>query len=115
MGIIRYLKTLRLKWVGHVLRRKENFPAKRAMMMEQQPYEEGSILEDTPEHGSMAELIELAEDREKWRLEVNRLKLVKPFDVLSSLTISSSLPPKRIKKEAVPGEARMVAPKDQGT
>jgi len=45
--------------------------------MEQQPYEEGSILENTPKHGSMAELIELslAEDREKWRLEVNSLKL----------------------------------------
>ena len=56
------------------IRRGENFPAKRVMMMEQQPYEEGSILEDTPEHGSMAELIELAEDREKWRIEVNRLK-----------------------------------------
>ena len=51
MDIIRYLKALRLKWVGHVLRREENFPAKRAMMMEQPPYEEGSILEDTPEHG----------------------------------------------------------------
>ena len=45
------------------------------MMMEQQPYEEGSILENTPKHESMAELIELAEDREKWRLEVNSLKL----------------------------------------
>ena len=46
-------------------------------MMEQQPYEEGSILENTPDpkHGSMAELIELAADREKWRLEVNSLKL----------------------------------------
>jgi len=45
--------------------------------MEQQPYEEGSILENTPKHGSMAELIsvELAEDKEKWRLEVNSLKL----------------------------------------
>jgi len=52
-----------------------NFPARRAMMMEQQPYEEGSILENTPKNGSMAKLIELAEDREKWRLEVNSLKL----------------------------------------
>ena len=79
MDLIRYLRALRLKWVGHVLRRGENFPARRAMMMEQQPYGEGStctcILENTPKHGSMAELIELAEDREKWRLEVNSLKL----------------------------------------
>ena len=64
-------------------------------MMEQQPYEEGSILEDTPEHGSMAELIELAEDREKWRLEVNRLKLGSIADPeivsLSVFTRSSAL------------------------
>ena len=94
MDIIRYLKALRLKWVGHVLRRGENFPARRAMMMEQQPYEEGSILEDTPEHGSMAELVELAEDREKWRLEVNRLKLgsiADPETVVSVFTKSSAL------------------------
>jgi len=32
-------------------------------MQGQQPCEEGSILENTPKHGSMAELIELAEDR----------------------------------------------------
>ena len=76
MDLIRYLRALRLKWVGHVLRRGEKFPAKlklidrRAMMigmmMEQQPYEEGSILENTPKHGPMAELIELA-DRHRAR------------------------------------------------
>ena len=65
------------------------------MMMEQQPYEEGSILENTPKHGSMAELIliELAEDREKWRLEVNSLKLgsiANPETVVSVFTASSS-------------------------
>ena len=65
-------------------------------MMEQQPYEEGSILEDTPEHGSMAELIELAEDklREKWRLEVNRIKLgpiADPETIVSAFTKSSAL------------------------
>ena len=59
-------------------------------------YEEGSILENTPKHGSMAELIELAEDREKWRLEVNSLKLgsianVNPETVVSVFTTSSAL------------------------
>jgi len=61
------------------------------MMMEQQPYEEGSIHENTPKHGSMAELIELAEDREKWRLEVNSLKLgsiANPETVVSAFTTS---------------------------
>jgi len=31
----------------------------RTATLEQQPYEEGSMLENTPKHGSMAELIEL--------------------------------------------------------
>jgi len=34
---------------------REDIPARRAMMMEQQPYEEGSILENTPKHGSFEE------------------------------------------------------------
>ena len=62
--------------------------------MEQQPYEEGSILENTPKDGSMAELIELAEDREKWRLEVNSLKpgsIANPETVVSVFTTSSAL------------------------
>jgi len=67
-------------------------------MMEQQPYEERSILANTLKHGSMAELIELAEDREKWRLEfefeVNSLKLgsiANPETVVSVFTTSSAL------------------------
>ena len=96
MDLIRYLRALRLKWVGHVLRRGEGFPARRAMMMEQQPYEEGSILKNTPKHGSMAELIELhvAEDRGKWRLEVNSPKpgsIANPETVVSAFTTSSAL------------------------
>jgi len=62
--------------------------------VEQQPYKEGSILENTPKHGSMTELIELAEDREKWRLEVNSLKLgsiANPETVVSVFTTSSAL------------------------
>jgi len=96
MDLIRYLRALRLKWVGHVFKRGEIFPAKlrRAMMMEQQPYEEGSILENTPKHGSMAELMGLSEDREKWRLEVNSLKLgsiANPETVVPVFTTDSAL------------------------
>ena len=45
-------------------------------MMEQKPYEEGSILHDKtiPKHGSMEELAELAEDRENWNKMVNAIK-----------------------------------------
>jgi len=42
----------------------------------------------------MAELIELAEDREKWRLEVNSLKpgsTANPETVASAFTTSSAL------------------------
>ena len=45
-------------------------------MMEQKPYEEGSILQDKtiPKHGSMEELAELAADRENWNKMVNAIK-----------------------------------------
>ena len=76
LDLIKFLWAQRLKWVGHVLRRGPEFPARRMMMMEQKPYEEGSILHDKtiPKHGSMEELAELAEDRENWNKMVNAIK-----------------------------------------
>ena len=63
------LRAQRLRWVGHVLRRQETFPARRVLVMEQKPYEEGSVLMDTEghfEYDTMEKLAELAENREKW-------------------------------------------------
>jgi hypothetical protein len=76
LDLIKFLWAQRLKWVGHVLRRGQEFPARRMLMMEQKPYEEGSILQDKtiPKHGSMEELAELAEDRENWNKMVNAIK-----------------------------------------
>ena len=34
----------------------------------QKPYEEGSILMDAPEHNTMVELAELAQDRKSWQV-----------------------------------------------
>jgi len=64
--VVKYLRAQRLRWVGHVLRRQETFPARRVLMMEQKPYEEGSVLMDAEEHfeyDTMEELAELAENR----------------------------------------------------
>ena len=47
IDVVKYLRAQRLRWVGHVLRRQETFPARRVLMMEQKPYEEGSVLMDT--------------------------------------------------------------------
>jgi len=74
IDVVKYLRAQRLRWVGHVLRRQETFPARRVLMMEQKPHEEGSVLMDAEEHfeyDTMEELAELAENREKWNLEVN--------------------------------------------
>ena len=38
------------------------------LLGEQKPYEEGSILMDAPEHNTMAELAELAQDRDSWQV-----------------------------------------------
>ena len=38
------------------------------MMGAQKPYEEESILMDAPEHNTMAELAELAQDRKSWQV-----------------------------------------------
>ena len=54
------------------LTRGENFPARRILMKE--PYGEGSILMNVPEHETMEELADIALDRPRWKREVNALK-----------------------------------------
>ena len=86
IDVVKYLRAQRLRWVGHVLRRQETFPARRVLMMEQKPYEEGSVLMDTEEHfeyDTMEKLAELAENREKWNLEVNTIKYGSIGDVIA--------------------------------
>ena len=36
-------------------------------MKQQKPYEKGTVLIDAPRHDNMAELVELAQDRQSWR------------------------------------------------
>ena len=65
--LVTFVRKQRFKWVGHTLRREESFPARRMLMREQKPYEDGSVLMDAPNHDTMAELAELAQDRKSWR------------------------------------------------
>jgi len=61
---------------GKVLKRGENFPARRILTKEQKPYgdSEGSILMNVPEHETMEELAEIALDGQRWKREVNAIK-----------------------------------------
>jgi hypothetical protein len=74
LDLVNSLKAQRLEWVGKVLTRGENFPARRILMKEQKPYGEGSILMNVPEHETMEELADIALDRPRWKREVNALK-----------------------------------------
>ena len=73
LNLVDHVRSLRLKWVRNILRKDANFPARRMLMKEKKPYEEGSILMDAPEHDTMWELAELARtnDKELWRLNTN--------------------------------------------
>ena len=65
LNLVNHVRSLRLKWVGHTLRKEERFPAQRMLVREKKPYEEGSILMDAPKHGTMWELAELARENDK--------------------------------------------------
>ena len=65
LNLVNHVRSLRLKWVGHTLRKEERFPARRMLMREKKPYEEGSILMDAPKHDTMWELAELARKNDK--------------------------------------------------
>ena len=66
-NLVAFVRKQRFEWVGHTLRRHESFPARRMLMKQQKPYEEGSVLMDAPRHNDMDELAELAQDRQSWR------------------------------------------------
>ena len=72
----KHVRSLRLKWVGHILRKDESFPARRMLMNDEKRYEEGSVLMDAPKHDTMEELAELArkDNKESWKLDTNVIK-----------------------------------------
>ena len=45
-NLVNFVRQQRFQWVGHTLRRHESFPARRMLMKQQKPYEEGSVLMD---------------------------------------------------------------------
>jgi hypothetical protein len=68
------VRARRLRWLGHILRSHEGHLVRRVLMaqcqqclMDGAAYPVGSIMMDAPPHESMAELVEIAEDRSKWR------------------------------------------------
>ena len=80
VDILKMLKARRLRWVGHVLRAKETNLVRQVLMEMEQPYSPGSVLMNAPKHKSMAELVEMANNREEWR------KMVRGLDSDSSVS-----------------------------
>ena len=80
MDIIAKVRGRRLKFLGHVLRREESSLLKQVLLadgveqMQEGQYAEGSVLSEAPEHRSLQELEELAQERGKWRQMVHRVK-----------------------------------------
>jgi len=53
--LVKSVRKWRMKWirVGHVLRKEDSFLARKMLMRMQKPYEEGSILQDAPQHDTI--------------------------------------------------------------
>ena len=55
-------RSLRLRWLGHILRMDEEEPLRQMVVRLKKPYPPGSLLMDAPQHTTMADLIALAGD-----------------------------------------------------
>ena len=62
-----------MKCVRHILRKEDSFLARKMLMRMQKAYEEGSILLDAPQHDTMDELAELAQDKEECQGTANAI------------------------------------------
>jgi hypothetical protein len=79
--IISKVRARRLRWLGHVLRSDEKYIGRRVLLAQVgqwlgsgEPYPEGSILMDAPCHESVEQLVQMAEERDEWRVLVNIIK-----------------------------------------
>ena len=66
------IRRRRLSWLGHILRMRNDSEGKErlvktAVRVQRDMGVGGSLLMDAPRHTSFAELITLAEDRQKWK------------------------------------------------
>jgi hypothetical protein len=75
--LIAWLRSLRLRWLGHILRMDEEEPLRQMVVRLKKPYPPGSLLMDAPQHTTMADLIALAGDHanhEDWDIKVNAVE-----------------------------------------
>ena len=65
-NLVAALRVRRLRWLGHVLRMEEGIRDVRTVMTQMcQPYPEGSLFMDAPQHRHIDQLITMAEVKKK--------------------------------------------------
>ena len=76
-NLVGRIRSRRLRWLGKMLAANDDYIVKKAVIawaMDKEEYPDGSIMMDAPRHDTMKELIDLAQNKEEWRLGVNVVK-----------------------------------------
>jgi hypothetical protein len=79
--LVKYVLARRLRWLGHTLRRPPETLLRRTVLavaelgLAEGGHAVGSLLAEAPHHGSVEELVEMAEDREGWKWRVEQILL----------------------------------------
>ena len=78
--LVNKIRARRLRWLGHILRSPEGYLVRQVVVAQcelwlqlQVPYPMGSIMMDAPPHDTVEHLVQIAEDRDQWRMLVNSI------------------------------------------
>ena len=77
--LVSRLRSRRLRWAGHILRLEETSLLRRVLLASAQRdldkgwWEQGGLLEDAPAYSTVEQLLEMAGDRDVWRVAVQEL------------------------------------------
>ncbi len=77
--LVSRLRSRRLRWAGHILRLEETSLLRRVLLASVQRdldrgwWEQGGLLEDAPAYSTVEQLLEMAGDRDVWRVAVQEL------------------------------------------
>ena len=85
-----YLRSQRLRYLGHVLRSDESSMVRKVILSRGTNHRAGDLFMDSPVHNSIEELVEIARDRDQWRIHAEEIAGQGRFETMKANTAAET-------------------------